>query len=136
MEAVIDGSASIDPDQDRQPNRRLTPDEHECARRILETARAEMNNVAAGDRELLFALRRYILNRLIHDERGTPMQRRKLKQKKVAEQNGQCAICRNPLPKRNSVLDRIVAVDGYTEANTRVLCPECDGSVQAERKFS
>ncbi len=133
---MIDAPAPVDPHQDRQQNRRLTPDEHESARRILETTRAEMNGVAAGDRELLFALRRYILNRLIHDERGTPMQRRKLKQKKAAEQTGQCAICGNPLPKRNSVLDRMVAVDGYTEANTRLLCPECDESVQTERKFS
>jgi hypothetical protein len=136
METVINESASGEAGQDRQPNRRLTADEQESARRILEATRAELNNLAGGDRELLFALRRYIFNRLIHDERGTPMQRRHLKQKKVAEQSGECAICRNPLPICNSILDRIVAVDGYTDANTRVLCPGCDGTVQAKRKFS
>ena len=136
MEIVIDEPASGEPSQERQLNRRLTAEEHAFARRILETARIEMTNVAAGNRKLLFALRRYIVNRLIHDERGTPMQRRKLKERKAAEQKGLCNICRNPLPERNSILDRLVAVDGYTEANTRLLCPECDLSVQTERKFS
>jgi hypothetical protein len=123
---VIDTPVSRDVGQERHQNRRLSEVEQESARRILETTRVEMTEVAAGDRDLLFALRRYILNRLIHDERGTPMRRRKLKEKKVAEQTGLCAICRKPLPQSHSVLDRIFAVDGYTEANTRVLCPECD----------
>jgi len=48
---VIDASASGDPDQDRRPNRRLTADEHESARRILEITRAEMNNIAVANRE-------------------------------------------------------------------------------------
>ena len=64
------------------------------------------------------------------------MLRRLLKLKKIAEQMGLCAICQKPLPKRNSVLDRHTAVEGYNEFNTRVLCPACDASVQAERNFS
>jgi hypothetical protein len=133
---VTNGTASDVLGNDPPRNRRLTDNEHEVARRILEAARTEMDAAAAGDRDLLFALRRYIINRLIHDERGTPMQRRKLKREKWAGQKGLCALCNGPLPTRHSVLDRIVAVDGYTDANTRLLCPECDRSVQTERKFS
>lgn len=136
MEIVIETPAAAQPDQERRQNRRLTAVQQEAARRILETIRVGMREASAGDRELLFALRRYILNRLIHDERGTPMQRRALKLKKAVEQKGLCAICQNLLPERNSVLDRTIAIDGYTEANTRLLCPECDRSVQTERKFS
>jgi len=55
---------------------------------------------------------------------------------KAVGQKGLCAIRQNLLPERNSVLDRTVAIDGYTEANTRLLFPECDSSIQAERKFS
>jgi hypothetical protein len=33
------------------------------------------------------------------------------------------------------VLDRIKAMKGYTTGNTRLLCPECDAKVQAERAY-
>jgi hypothetical protein len=122
--------------EERRENRRLTPSEQDAAKQILGAARCRLEGAAQGDPELLFALRRYVYVRLTHDERGKPMQRRVLKLQKMADQRGLCALCRQPLPRRNAVLDRFNATDGYSASNTRVLCPTCDAAVQAERKFS
>jgi hypothetical protein len=49
--------------------------------------------LAADNADLLWALRRKIAKQLIYDERGTPMQRRKVKREKLKEQKGICALC-------------------------------------------
>jgi hypothetical protein len=36
---------------------------------------------------------------------------------------------------KDSVLDRIEAMKGYTAENTRVLCQPCDTTVQIERGY-
>jgi hypothetical protein len=33
-------------------------------------------------------------------------------------------------------LDRLVASEGYTPANTRLICERCDREVQAERRYA
>ena len=55
---------------------------------------------------------------------------------KRGEQGGKCALCQQALPARNAVLDRIEAMLGYTPENTRLLCPQCDNRIQAERGFA
>lgn len=100
---------------------RLTETEREVARRIFENARQLMAKAAKKDYLLLWALRRYVYTRLIYDERGTPMQRRSLKKKKMVSQRGLCAICKRRLPKKGAELDRRTAVNGYTEKNTRLV---------------
>jgi hypothetical protein len=88
-----------------------------------------------GNAELLFALRRKLAKELVYDERGKPMARRRLKSLKRLEQVGRCALCNEPLPERGAVLDRFVAILGYTAENTRLLCPDCDAKVQRERGY-
>jgi hypothetical protein len=117
-------------------NRRLNPAEIAIANRIVDGIRAELREVSGGDSELLFAYRRNLYKELTYDERGKPMHRRRLKQKKHAEQSGLCPICEKSLPERYTVLDRFVAADGYTPENTRLIHQECDARTQAERGYS
>src|SRR5207249_2365341 len=105
-------------------------------RPILEEVRARLSGASGGDRQLLWALRRKLAKELTYDERGKPMHRVKLKALKRGEQSGRCALCGEPLPERNAVLDRTEAMLGYTPENTRLLCPRCDHNVQVERGFA
>ena len=59
----------------------MTVEQRARASRILESTRHAIANEAGGDPLLEFAIRRYIYVRLSYDERGNPMQRRKLKVK-------------------------------------------------------
>jgi len=102
---------------------------------ILEQVRSEMQAVAGEDREVLHQLRRYVGKRLEFDERGTPTQRRKLKDQVAKRQRGLCSVCQEKLPKRGAELDRFKAIDGYTAANTQLVCQACHRKVQAERGF-
>jgi uncharacterized protein with PIN domain len=102
---------------------------------ILERLREEILSVAGDDRELLFQMKRYIAKRLEFDERGTPTQRRKLKDLKWKKQRGLCAVCNGELPERGAELDRFKAIDGYTMENTQLVCHTCHRKVQEERGF-
>lgn len=118
-------------------NRRLTDEElTQMFRPILDEVRARLRDASQGDEGLLWALRRKLAKELTYDERGKPGHRVKLKALKRGQQGGKCALCEEPLPERNAVLDRIEAMLGYTTGNTRLLCPECDNRVQAERGFA
>jgi hypothetical protein len=75
-------------------------------------------------------MRRYILKRLEFDERGTPTHRRKLKDLKRKFQHGLCYECAEPLPVKGAELHRLSAIEGYTEANTRLLCRACHQKAQ------
>lgn len=81
-------------------------------------------------------MRRKLAKELTYDERGKPMYRRHLKALKRLEQNGRYAICKEKLAERDVILDRIEAMRGYTETNTRLLCRNCDFTVQSERRFA
>jgi len=116
--------------------RKLTEEERIKAQEALSNIREFLNNAAADDKELLWALRRYVYIRLQHDERGKPLQRKILKLKKMASQKGLCAVCRTDFPERGSELGRLDAMAGYTEANTRLVCHECHRNMQAERGFA
>src|SRR6058998_3876571 len=112
------------------PNRQLTTDELQTLfRPFLDDVRSRLKRLSNGDEKLLFALRRKLAKELGYDERGKPMQRRTLKAVKRALQGGKCAICSEPLPEKNVVLDRLEAMNGYTEANTRLICRPCDYKV-------
>ncbi|MHC2435305.1 hypothetical protein [Bradyrhizobium sp. USDA 4451] len=117
------------------PNRMLTPAELERARALLVEIRERLTALAGEDSELLFAYRRKIAKELIYDERSPPMARRRLKVQKRVEQEGRCARCREPLPEKYVVLDRIEASRGYMAANTRLICEKCDREVQEERRY-
>ena len=108
----------------------LSDEDRQKAIAILDQTRAQIEAAAADDPELRFQLRRYILKRLEFDERGTPTQRRKLKDLKRKFQRGLCYECGEPLPAKGAELHRLSAIEGYTEANTRLLCRACHQRAQ------
>ncbi|RXH58475.1 HNH endonuclease [Granulicella sibirica] len=108
----------------------LSNENREKAIALLTTLRAEIETIAAGDEPTRFQLRRYIAKRLEFDERGTPTQRRKLKDQKAKYQKGLCAQCSQKLPAKGSELHRIKAIEGYTPGNTILLCRPCHQKVQ------
>src|SRR5688500_5654581 len=111
------------------PNRRLTPEELTVANELLAGVRERISSLAGDDAAFAWALRRKVQKELGYDERGKPMVRKLLKLKLRIKQSDECAICGGGLPERGAILDRIEAMPGYTEANTRLLCPPCDASV-------
>jgi RNase P subunit RPR2 len=110
----------------------LSEEDRAKAIEILERARTQIDAAAARDPDLRFRLRRYIIKRLEFDERGTPTQRRKLKDLKRKFQRGLCYECSTPLPAKGAELHRLQALEGYTEANTRLLCRACHAKAQQE----
>jgi 5-methylcytosine-specific restriction endonuclease McrA len=120
------------------PTRKLTAEELEKARALVLQVRASLEGLSGGEAELLFAYRRKVAKELMYDERSSPSKRKSLKRRKLISQEGRCALCGEPLPPAGlgSVLDRINAMDGYTDANTRLLCRDCDLKTQRERAFS
>ena len=118
------------------PNRQLSSEEIETLfSPLLAQGRKRLITLSRGDTDLLWALRRKLFKELTYDERGKPMQRRKLKDLKRAEQDNKCPLCSKSLPIKYAVLDRIEAMKGYTPENTRLLCRECDTRVQQERNY-
>lgn len=101
---------------------------------LLERLRDDIQAAAAGDRDLIFQMKRYISKRLEFDERGTPTHRKKLKELMSKKQSGLCALCRQPLPERGAELDRFKAIDGYTIENTQLLCRSCHQKAQEQRE--
>jgi hypothetical protein len=114
----------------------LTDEQLASTRKLLEIVRAELEKVANGDLKVLFHARRYLQKRLEFDERGTPADRTKLKLTLMAKQQGKCAECGEPLPARDSELDRADAMLGYTEGNCRLVHHHCHRKAQAARNYS
>jgi hypothetical protein len=82
----------------------------------------------------MWALRRKLYKTLTYDERDNPTNRRILKEVKRAIQKNIC-VCGKGLPEKNAVLDRFEAMKGYTEDNTRLICPECNVRIRVERGY-
>jgi hypothetical protein len=114
----------------------LSDEDRAKAIAVLESIRSQIAEVAGDDRVRMFQVRRYILKRLEFDERGTPTQRRKLKDQKWKMQRGLCAVCQEKLPERGAELDRFRAIDGYTAGNTQLVCHSCHQKAEAERGFA
>lgn len=86
-------------DEDRVPNRQLTPQERdELYVPLMAEVGVRLLNLAAGDADLLWALRRKLAKELTYLERSKPAQRKALKKKKVRAQDGICPECRMQLP--------------------------------------
>jgi len=117
------------------PNRKLTPVEIEQAVKLLHSIRKRLDQISAGDPELLFALRRRLVVKLTHDERGTAAQRNKIKRLKRAEQNDLCPICSKKLPLKYAELDRFSASAGYTMENTRLVHHDCHIKDQKQKAY-
>jgi ribosomal protein L44E len=118
------------------PNRILTEEEREkLFQPLINEVRHRLEELSQGNSDLLWALRRKLYKTLTYDERDNPTNRRILKEVKRAIQQNKCATCAKTLPQRNAVLDRFEAMKGYTEDNTRLICPECNIQIQEERGY-
>jgi ribosomal protein L44E len=118
------------------PNRQLTKEELEkLFAPLLKEVRDRLSILSGGNGDMQWALRRKLSKELTYDERGGPMQRRKLKELKRAEQDNKCTVCAVSLPAKYAVLDRIETMKGYTPENTRLICQACDTRVQQERGY-
>ncbi len=111
----------------------LLPSDREKAILLLTSLREQIRLAANDNPDLIFQMKRYIAKRLEFDERGSPTQRRKLKDLMRKRQKGLCAVCQNKLPERGAELDRFVAIVGYTAANTQLLCRDCHQATQQAR---
>jgi len=105
------------------------------AAEILSSVRSQIAEASDGNLELAWALRRKVYKELIYDERSKPGHRRKLKALKREQQEGICPICREPLPEKYVILDRLEAMAGYTLANTRLIHQQCDVEIQVAKGF-
>jgi hypothetical protein len=103
---------------------------------LIAQVRERLRELSGGAEDLHWALRRKLAKELTYDERSKPMERRALKARKREQQQGLCALCKQPLPEKDVILDRLEAMLGYTDQNTRLLCRSCDYKVQSERKFA
>ena len=117
-------------------NRRLTPEERAQLDDLLKYARAQLDTLAGRDVELRFAFNRRLFNKLIHDERGTPMQRRALKVLKFELQEGICPLCNLEMKLKGAELDRAKASLGYTPSNTRLVHHSCHVDDQRKKGFN
>lgn len=120
-------------------NRRLGTEELKLANSLLDLIRSRIDELAGADERLRFAYRRKVAKELQYDERGKPTHRIRLKARKRRAQNGMCAndrVAPHELPTKGAVLDRLLAEDGYTDENTRLLCPDCDAQFQADKGYT
>jgi hypothetical protein len=111
----------------------LSEPDREKAIELLARLRGEIAAAAGEDTQTIFQMKRYIAKRLEFDERGTPTERRKLKDLKWKKQRGLCPVCQGRLPERGAELDRFKAIDGYTVENTQLVCHGCHGEAEAAR---
>jgi hypothetical protein len=116
-------------------NRMLNDEQLILARQLLDQVKLHLDELSNGNSELLFAYRRKIAKELTYAERSSPMVRRRLKVQKRKEQNNLCWACKETLPEKYVVLDRIVAPAGYVPENTRLICESCDRLIQASRGY-
>ena len=124
-------------DEIKDSQSKLTDEQREQAKAILDRTRDEISAAGAGDLLVEFSIRRYIQVRLSHDERGKPGDRKKLKMKLFDQQQGQCPLCSQPLTALlGAELHRKVAAEGYTPENTALVHPECHRKQQKERNYS
>jgi hypothetical protein len=118
-------------------NPRLTSDQiKELFDPLFLQTNARLEELSAGDPQLLFALRRKLFKELGYLERGSPHTRNKLKAMKRIEQGGLCAICQQALPKSHTELDRMEAIVGYTPENTRLVHHGCHVEDQRKKGYS
>lgn len=118
------------------PNPRLTDEQRASANELLEIIAQELEARSQGDKAVHWAMRRRITKELMHQERGTPAHRNKIKRLKREEQRNICPLCGEELPDKYCVLDRFEAIEGYTVENTRLIHQKCDRVVQADKGYT
>ena len=102
---------------------------------LFQRVKDDLERMAGGDPQILWALRRKLAKELTYLERGTPAHRKKLKDQKFSQQVAFCPICGEILPFKEAELDRIEAYSGYTPENTRLVHHKCHRTQQKEKGF-
>src|SRR5438105_3584923 len=102
---------------------------------LFADVKAKLDDAAAGDIGMLFALRRKLSKELEYLERGKPMHRRAIKRRKFQDQGRLCAECGQPLGDE-AELDRTEAILGYTVENTRLIHHACHRKLQLDSHFA
>lgn len=103
---------------------------------LFERVKVELDALSGGDARLMWALRRKLAKELVYIERSTPAARNKLKALMWGKQNGNCALCSQPMPQKGSELDRFEAYLGYVESNVRLVHHECHIKDQAGKGYA
>ena len=103
---------------------------------LFERVKAELLALSGGDARLMWALRRKLAKELVYIERKGPAARSKLKVLMWAKQNGNCALCHQPMPLKGSELDRSEAYLGYEESNVRLVHHDCHIKDQAGKGYA
>lgn len=114
---------------------KLTPEQLIEAAALLNDIRQRIKDLSGHDPEIEFAYRRRIYKQLEYDERSKTQKRKALQKKKWKRQDMLCGICNKPLPLEDSELDRLKAIDGYTEENVLLVHQDCHRKDQKERNF-
>ena len=103
---------------------------------LFERVQADLQALSGSDAPLMWALRRKLAKELVYLERSTPAARNKLKALMWAKQDGNCALCRQPMPQKGSELDRFEAYLGYVESNVQLVHHECHIKDQASKDYA
>lgn len=117
------------------PTPRLSKEQLAQAKVLFEELRDRINGLSGGEPGAVFAFRRRLRKWLEYEERGTPMERRHLKELMWKRQRGICALCQKELPETETELDRLDAVLGYREGNVRLVHHECHRNDQRQKGF-
>ena len=118
-------------------NPRLTKEQREqLFAPLFERVKADLYTLSSGDARVMWALRRKLAKELVYIERSTPKARNKLKALMWSKQNGNCALCGNPMQQKSSELDRFEAYPGYVESNVRLVHHECHNKDQADKGYA
>lgn len=115
---------------------RLSDEQRSKTDELFMELEKRLQDVADGDERLLFAMRRSLRKKLEYKERGTPMERRKLKEQIWKKQRGICALCEKVLPETETELDRFDAVKGYVVGNVRLVHHKCHRKDQQAKRFA
>lgn len=103
---------------------------------LFKRVKQDLQRASAGNKDVLWALRRKLAKELTYLERSTPMERRLLKALMYGKQNGKCAICKKGMERKNSELDRLDTVQGYIENNVRLVHHDCHIQDQAREGYA
>lgn len=104
----------------------LTTDQREILfEPLYASVTKRLEELSAGNADLLFALRRKLFKELSYQERGSPMLRAKIKQQRRKMQSNICPVCNETLPESHAHLHRLEAKKGYTVKNTQLIHSRC-----------
>lgn len=116
-------------------NPRLTPDQLDLARTLLDEVRARLVNLSSGDKELLCLPPQGLQGA---DARRAQQADGPAALEAAQDEGAARALpaLQELLPERGAVLDRARAINGYTLQNTRLIHDACDVAHQSAKRYT